>query len=380
MTLFAQLNGVPITRGKIVIPYAGIWHADVWLDRVSDTSGPQDLEVNGLTGTCAVVRQIDFSGESMLRLVGGAGGWGKSVQPAFYASPQLSTVLGALASAVGEKVNVATDRSIDPFYVIDGAGPASAVLTDLLADAWWMDMGGTIQTEPRPTPTVASPFTLRAVDGPPGVYHVESDTIADWMPGATFAALTGSGSVSRVTHHLDGGRLTTEVMVPTLASMPADRLRAAIEEVLAQYLPNLLYLANWTYTVVSSSGGPSSVTIDASPNDPRMPPVTGLPLRADASGSVATPAVGSTILVGFIGGDRYSPEIRGLDGTTPPTAYWLAQGTNPIARLGDQVQVFLAAGLPISVLVSGVPSPGTLIVAAPVSGVITQGSTTGQTQ
>jgi hypothetical protein len=382
VTLFAQLNGTPIVRGSITIPFTGIWHADVWLDRVSDTSGPQSLVVNGLTGTCAVVRQIDFAGESMLRLVGGAGGWSKPVPtPAFYASPNLATILEATALAVGEKApNVATDRSVDPFYVVDNQGPASAVLADLLGDTWWMDLTGTIQTGPRSTPTIASPFVLRQIDGPAGIYHVESDTITDWMPGASFSCPTGSGVVSRVRHAIDGGKLSTEVMIPTSAATPLDRLRQVVEEVLAAYLPDHLYLATWEYKVTSSSGGPSSVTIDAQPVDPRLPPVSGLPLRADASGSVATPAIGSSVLVGFIGGDRASPEIRGLDGGTGPTALWIGQGTNPIARLGDQVQAFLPPMLPFTGTSSSGPVTGVITAAAPISGVITQGSTTGQVQ
>jgi hypothetical protein len=378
VTLFAQLNGTPIVKGRMTIPFTGIWHADIFLDRVADTTGPQSLVLNGITGTCSVVRQIDFAGQSMLRVVGGGGGWGKLVQPAFFSSPNVSTVLDSIASQIGEQANVATDSAIDPFYVVDGASPASTVLTDLLGDTWWMDLTGVIQTADRASPTIASPFTLRSIDGPQGLYHVESDFIQDWVPGATFSALTGSGTVSRVTHVIDGGSLRTEVLAPTSAQTVSDRLREQIIAVVQAYIPNILYLMNWEYTVVSATGGPSKVKIDANPVDKRMPSVSGLPLRADASGSVATPATGSSILVGFIGGDRNSPEIRGLDGSTAPTAFWIGQGTNPIARLGDQVQVYLPPLLPISVIVAGTPAAGTLTAAGPISGVITQGSTVGK--
>jgi hypothetical protein len=39
VTLFASLNGTPVTRARVVQPYTGIWHADVWLDHVADTTG-----------------------------------------------------------------------------------------------------------------------------------------------------------------------------------------------------------------------------------------------------------------------------------------------------------------------------------------------------
>ena len=101
-----------------------------------------------------------------------------------------------------------------------------------------------------------------------------------------------------------------------------------------------------------------------------MPDVTGLPLRADSSGSVALPVAGSKVLVGWCDVARTQPEVRGLDGSTAPTTVWLGQGTMPLARLGDQVQVFAPPGLPI-VTSTG---PATLVLSAPLSGVITQGS------
>ncbi len=378
MTLFASLNGTPVTRARVVLPFTGIWHADVWLDRVVDVSGPQTLLVAGLSLTCAVVRAVDFTGQRMLRVVGGAGGWSQvPATPLFWAQAQLSTILGDVANAVGEQVNVQADRQVTPFCVLDGATPASRALQDLAGDGWWVDAAGVAQVGVRPAPAIASPFTLRDVDGPPGIYHVDTEAVGDWMPGATFSGPTGSGTISRTTLLLDSGRLTVEVMIPLVAATPTDRLRDAVRDILGQLMPSWIYLSTWSYTVESSSGGPSNVTIDAKPDDPRLPPVTGLPLRADASGSVATPANGSKVLVGFIGGDRFSPEIRGLDGSTAPQNLWIGQGSNPIARLGDQVQVFLPPAMPFVGVDTAGAVTGTITVAAPVSGVITQGSSQG---
>ncbi len=372
MSAYAALNGTPVTRARIVLPLTGIWHADVWLDRVVDVSGSQTLAVGPWSGTCSVLRAIDFAGQRMLRLVGGAGKWPSiPTTPLFWAGAQLSTILGDVASAVGEQVNVVSDRTVSPFYVMDGATPASTVLQDLAGDGWWMDLAGVTQIGTRPTPTIASPFTLRDVDGPPGVYHVETEALNDWVPGASFSCPTGSGVVSRVDHVLEAGHVRTEVMVPLVSTAPTDRLRDAIRAILGQMLPNWRELGTWEYTVVSASGGPSNVTVDAkAPEGSGMPDVTGLPLRADSSGSVALPVAGSKVLVGWCDVARTQPEVRGLDGSTAPTTVWLGQGTMPLARLGDQVQVFAPPGLPI-VTSTG---PATLILAAPLSGVITQGS------
>lgn len=378
MTLFASLNGTPVTRARIVIPYAGIWHADIWLDRVADTSGPQALLVNGLSMTGTVVRQIDFAGESSLRLVGGGGGWSKPATPQLYKGANVSTILGDTATSVGEQVHVSADRQVSPFYVVsseDAQGrplPASQVLQELVGDTWWMDPSGVVQTSSRPTPTIASPFTVRAVDGPPGVYHVDTDTIGDWMPGATFAGPTASGSVSRVTHILDSGTLHTEIMIPTTTA--TDRLRLALEGLLSAYLPNLLYLTSWAYTVVSVSGGASPL-IDANPVDARLPPVAGLPLRPGPDGGTAVPPSGSTILLGFVGGDPTQPEVRSLDPNNPPTTVYLGGVEGPaVARLGDTILAYLPPLCPISGTISGAPFVGSMAIPGPLIGSIQSAS------
>ena len=378
MTLFAQLNGqTPVIRARVSIPYTGIWHADVWLDRVADVAGPQTLVVNNLTLTGTVLRQIDFTGASTLRIVGGGGGWSKSVAPAFWSQPNISTVLGDVAALVGERVNVVADSQVDPFYVVLGDQPASNVLQELAGDGWWMDPMGTTQVGPRASSTIATPFTLRDVDGPPGVYHVDTDDVASWMPGAAFSAPTGGGIVSRVTHVLDGGKLRTEIMVPQSATVPTDQLRQQIEGILLAYLPCLLFFGEWNYRVVAANGGPV-VTIDAQPLDPRLPPISGVPLRPDASGGTSTPAVGGLVTVGFANGDPRRPEVRSTDPSSNPTGIWLGGGVLPIARLGDQVMVFLPPTLAIvgTAIIGGMPTPiaGSIAVVNPITGIITQGS------
>jgi len=344
---------------------------------VTDTTGPQTLVLGPLTCTCTVLRAVDFTGQRMVRLVGGAGGWSQTPQPGFWAKAQASTVLSDVATQVGEAAPVvASDWTVSPFYCVDGASPASQALADLAGDGWWMDLTGTVQVGPRASAAVASPFTVQDVDGPPGIYHVSTEALSEWVPGAAFSCPTASGTVSRVMHLLDAGSLTTEVMVPLVATTPADRLRDAVRAELEALLPNWRYLATWEYTVTGTSGGPSSVTIDAvAPDGSGLPDVTGLPLRADASGSVAAPAVGSKCLVGFTAGDRRLPEVRALDGGTAPTTVWIAQGTMPVVRVGDAVQSFLPLGMPFTGVTStGVPMTGTIVAAAPISGVAIQGS------
>jgi hypothetical protein len=224
--LFASLGGVPVIRARLVVPYSGIWHADVTLDRVlpAPLVGPQILSIGGSTWNCSVVRTIDFAGIREARLVGGLGGWRRPIPAAVIPTPltspagvPLSAVLAVAASLAGElpvsTVGFLGSPVLGPAYAFQ-AGPMSLVLQDVLGDAWWMDPTGKIQTAPRlPTP-ILSPWTAMAVDGAGGRYEIATESPGDWQPGATFVGPVASGTVSRVAYALTGDSLRVEVMVP----------------------------------------------------------------------------------------------------------------------------------------------------------------------
>jgi hypothetical protein len=222
VTLFASLSGLPIVAMRLVLPWSGIWHADIQLDRAIDVPGPQLLTLSDFAGTCSVVpgHAVDFTGVRSLRAVGGQAGWRSYVPPMQYATPTgvpVAMVCSDAAALVGEVppvVGPTVAPTVGPSFLRQG-GAASLVLQSLFADGWWMDPAGVVQVTPRlPTPIVA-PFDLLAVDGPCALYTVASrgDIMAPWVPGSTFLAptMTAPAIVNRVTHELRGGKLRTLV-------------------------------------------------------------------------------------------------------------------------------------------------------------------------
>ena len=153
-----------------------------------------------------------------------------------------------------------------------------------------------------------------------------------------------------------------------------DRMRASFEAMLRQYLPDLIYFATWDYTVVSVTDDPTPL-IDANPGDPRLPKVSGLPLRPGPDGGTAIPPIGSQILIGFTRGQRQFPEVRALDPANPPTTVYLGGQAGPgVARLGDVVLAYMPSPCPISgtVTIAGTPSPlvGVIEIPGPLVGAI----------
>jgi hypothetical protein len=217
---FASLNGAALQRCKLTLPYAGIWHADVDVadDALPLPAGPQLLVLAGVSYTCAVIRAIDFAGKREVRLVGGTGGWRKSIPAKDYASPAgvpTSVVLADAASAVLEAPPV-LDPTVTPTLGPSWerqAGTASLVLWAILSLGWWMDPTGVVQTAPRlPTP-ITSYFDAVTVQGAPGRVLIATETPGDWTPGRTFVGPTVSGTVNRVTHTAESSSFRTEIMV-----------------------------------------------------------------------------------------------------------------------------------------------------------------------
>jgi hypothetical protein len=215
---FCSLNGLPVVRGRIVFPAAGIWHADVEVAQpIAPPVGPQAIILNNVPYVCAAIRSVIFAGLLSVRLVGGTGGWRSTVPPMQYASPAgvpISVVL-ADAAAVAHEIPPVVDPTVSPILgpaYVRQVGPASLVLQQCLGNAWYMDQTGTVLTAPRiPTPIV-TPFQAIAVDGAPGIYEIATDFPTDWTPGRLFASLIVQGLVSRTTYIISEGKFRVEVM------------------------------------------------------------------------------------------------------------------------------------------------------------------------
>lgn len=334
--LFASLNGLPIVGANLVIPYSGIWHADVTMDRAVDVVGPQVLSLAGATfAPCTIIRAIDFAGQRSLRLVGGMGGWRKEVPALPYDLPggvPTATILADAAATVGE-VPPVLDPTVPPIvgsHWLRSKGKASELLNQILGSSWWMDFTGIVQSKPRLPTVIISPFTAIEVNGSAGQYTINTESPGDWVPGAVFSGPTVSGVVNRVTHTLTGGHLNTEVMINTPTN--SDRLRGAQSALLDGLLSKLLYYIPWNYKVVAVTSTTPPITISARSVDPRMPDITSMTLWPGPSGVVSVPLPGATVRLGFVGGD---PSLPQLIGTDPHSAPLEILGYATIIQMGD---------------------------------------------
>lgn len=215
MAIFAELNGIRIRTATVTLPYHGIWHADVVLDKPVELSGRLTLVLGDLTLVGTAFRQGSFVGASYVRMIGGAGGW-KTVIPAKeYASSfgvKFSVVAGDAAKSVGETLLVSSDFAVGTSYERQVA--AAARVLDTFAPLWWMRADGVTVVGNRTPPTVTSKFDvmLNGTNPAVGKVTVATDNPRDWQPGAKFSSpVLPERTVSAVVHRLDANKLRTEL-------------------------------------------------------------------------------------------------------------------------------------------------------------------------
>jgi hypothetical protein len=215
---FASCNREAIMKGSITIPFYGTWSADIDVDTGAPIKGPVTLVLGPLTLQGSAYRSDVFAGIASARIVGGGGGWGKSLPSKAYNLPggvPVSMVLGDAAIECGEKVSGASG-TLGAFWVRDQA-PAARTLRLMAGTIWWMDMTGTTQLLPRPTPTIRSAFEVISDEPGSGRVVVATESPQDWVPGAIFSSPTTAPTpISSVTHTLtNAGIGRTEILIAT---------------------------------------------------------------------------------------------------------------------------------------------------------------------
>lgn len=200
MSDYSSLSGERVVSGSLMMPRYGAWVADVALAVQTLLPSPVTLTVGTLSLVGAVVRAGAYAGSRAYRLVGGFGGWRRSVGARAYASAGGVTsamVLGDLAAETGEVVAMGSTEYLGASYV-RAAGPASSTLRQIAA-TWWIDSLGTTQVDGvRSQALITSAFLPTHRAGAAGLVQVATEAEADWMPGRTFTSPLLNGNVHQV--------------------------------------------------------------------------------------------------------------------------------------------------------------------------------------
>jgi hypothetical protein len=154
-------------------------------------------------------------------------------------------------------------------------------------------------------------------------------------------------------------------MIPSDDDRTLASIRAIVRSVVVEM--GLAYAGRFAYSIQGVRGAPPDVLLSCTPLNPELglPDLVDVAMSPDVTGMTSAPDVGATCEVEFLNRDPTLPRVVGVGG----------MGAIPIARVGDQVMVFFPPVAPIVGVVNGTtPFVGTITIASPTSGVVTQGS------
>jgi hypothetical protein len=188
--LFASYAGVRISSGSIIIPTYGLWTAEIQLPGGEQVPDDGSIVVGDLALLGHVYRQSYFAGSRSLRLIGGRGGWSKTIPRKAYRLANgvpIGMILKDAAAECGEAINVPNDSTVGSSWT-RAEDLASVTLRTLAGANWYIDPAGIVQVKARPVAAVRTQFDVIDQIGALGKVTIATESYAAWMPGATFTS------------------------------------------------------------------------------------------------------------------------------------------------------------------------------------------------
>ena len=339
------LNGQQCVSVRLVIPWTGVWLAECVVDvtevaLVPTSAVPVVLTIGDavLTGTVDPSGGSTFKDTAVVRVVGGRGGWTKTVSRQHFFNPAglllSSLVYGATGALVGEAVVDASPEILGKNFV-RVAGQASGVFQ---SKQWFV--------EPVTGSTIVSDWPALPFD-PEG-------TVLDWdnaqlsancatdkllLPGTRLIDDRFNG-VTYIVRDVEQTFSKDGAVARVWCGTGGSPLKNALSG-LVNNLVNTTYLKVYKYRVILPITGIGFALQGITPGAPDLNPVIQYP------GLLPTSIVPSAeVLIGFVGGDPSQPYLSapwtvGLTGALADFATALTPAT--LIPNGIQLLAALAA-------------------------------------
>lgn len=379
--LFLSVAGHRALKARLMVPNQGPGFVEATLDEAVDVTGRVDVRFADLeiSGTVQDRAAGTFAMGAAVRVVFGGAGWPTILDPKHYhndASVKASQVATDAARAAGEDLGTfepgAAKLGVD---YVRRAVAASTVLEDAAGGVpWWVDYEGRTQVRERPT-GAAEGATVLEYDPRARLLTMAAVDLAGIAPGLTVTdERLGEDQIIRDLEVIvEEGKLRIRAWCGD-GARARGRLGGLLRDIARHAVSDRIW-GIWRYRVVSMASD-GRVRLQAVSKAAGLPDVLPCPQHPGAAGVHAELAPGSEVLVQFVEGSPTRPIVTGFatKGATGfvPTSLSLCEGTKGIARVGDQVKVFMSPGVPVPITgtVGGAPLVGTVIFASPLVGII----------
>jgi hypothetical protein len=305
-----------------------------------------------LKGTIDANRTGVFGLQRKARVIGGAGGWGKLLGPRSYhndAGVRASEVAFDAAREAGETLGsfLPAAERLGSDYCRD-IGPASRTLEQCAGGVpWWVDYAGSTHVRARES-AIVDPARIEVLQYDPSTHILE--------------LALDDPSVIRINGQITNERLETPVFVREIEfELSAARFRAlvwtggkpdgpsrlaGIMGIIARRATDDRLFGLWRYRVIGMSV--DRVQAQAVSKAAGLPDLALISMHPGIAGAHANLTPGSEVLVEFVEGDRTRPIIThfaGHDGVGfLPVTLEFCNGTSPVARVGDFVNIVIPVG------------------------------------
>lgn len=306
------LNGFRAISVHLIIPYRGVWVADVELDldlvATAPTSGPAILSVGGsiLKGTIDPRGSSTFVGKASARIIGGGAGWDNVLPPQQFHIPAGVTstaVYSATAAAVLETVVDPTPSFWGPDF-IRMAGPASRVFLDR---QWYVNPTTGITTVAPWLPAVLDP-SATIIDWDPTQQRAQLTADALILPGTVLVDPRFNGTTYNVTDVEQVFDASGSTAHAWCSQQQISRLQSAMGTAIRE-LARTTGLATYTYRFAISE---STNTVALQAVTPGAPDLNPVDLWTGMAGVLAQidPASSLEIIVAFTADNPPQPYIE----------------------------------------------------------------------
>ncbi len=304
----ATLEGFRVLTARAHLPAWGLPFYDAEIDGDLELAegARVTLTIADAVFACAVVRGGPRFGRSRYILVGGAGGWSRTLGARAYGVSDLGIprnhVIEDAAGECGETVEGAPGDVCGPAFV-RGEGAASAVLHALAPGAWRVDADGVTRFG-APPETAFVPTTRPRLDLGARSAELAEDSIAALVPGVVIEGLTASD----VVHTLVGARLRTTIYGARGGTTERLSLWTAL---IGALTAELRYAGIFDYRVIYRRG----YRIDLQPglSSGGMPALSAVRVRPGVAGARSEPQIGSLVSVAFLDRSPARPVVCGFD-------------------------------------------------------------------